>query len=250
MFFNFLISWQRIASFDVQREGKEIFSKATVVETDFLSEIKRAKFHFYKVQSKHDEWIPIDSPRIAPYMSYTRLVPIEKASNKVKPKSKISSTGNKKNSTGASKNKRKIESSSVKKGKKSKNRNENKKTNSSKLKQSKSSMENISSSKPPPSGNVDEIITSHTITVDKNAEYARSTTLQLPGKEISNFSLQKENEELHSFIPFVDEEEVDSMEENSFTNVENSTPVVSFGSMYGQNFDDGSSEGTMSDSTS
>ena len=234
--------------------GKEVFSKGTVVETDFSSEIKRAKFHFYKMQSKHDEWIPINSPRIAPYMSYTRLVPIEKASNKVKPKSKYSSTSNKKkNST--SKNKRKKESSSVKKEKKAKNSSELK-TKNLKSKQTKSSGKSISNSKASPSDNVNQIIPSRTINVAQNAECSQST-LQAPGKEIPSYSLEKENEEFHSFVPFVDEEEVDSIGENTFPNSEKSTTVASFGSMYGQTvgkvlhvFDEESSEGTMSDSSS
>ncbi|KAL7554514.1 hypothetical protein ACHAWF_017971 [Thalassiosira exigua] len=57
--------------FDVQREGKVGYHEAQVVEIDFESNVKRVKFHFYKLSNDRDEWVEIGSPRIAPHHSYT-----------------------------------------------------------------------------------------------------------------------------------------------------------------------------------
>ena len=57
--------------FDVQREGKVGYYEAQVVELDLESNIKRVKFHFWKLSSDRDEWVDIGSPRIAPHHSYT-----------------------------------------------------------------------------------------------------------------------------------------------------------------------------------
>ena len=57
------------AWFDVQREGKVGYHEAQVVEVDFRSNVKRVKFHFYKISSDRDEWIEVGSPRIAPHVS-------------------------------------------------------------------------------------------------------------------------------------------------------------------------------------
>ncbi|KAL3795774.1 hypothetical protein ACHAW5_007687 [Stephanodiscus triporus] len=57
--------------FDVQREGKNGYHEAQVIELDLESNIRRAKFHFWKLSSDRDEWVEIGSPRIAPHHSYT-----------------------------------------------------------------------------------------------------------------------------------------------------------------------------------
>lgn len=64
--FLYLIVW-----FDVQREGKIGYHEATVAEVDFDSNVKRVKFHFWRLSSDRDEWIEVGSPRIAPHHSYT-----------------------------------------------------------------------------------------------------------------------------------------------------------------------------------
>jgi hypothetical protein len=55
--------------FDVQREGKNGYHEAQVIELDLESNIRRAKFHFWKLSSDRDEWVEIGSPRIAPHVS-------------------------------------------------------------------------------------------------------------------------------------------------------------------------------------
>ena len=57
------------AWFDVQREGKVGYHEAQVVEMDLKSNVKRVKFHFWKLSSDRDEWIEVGSPRIAPHVS-------------------------------------------------------------------------------------------------------------------------------------------------------------------------------------
>jgi len=54
------------ARFDVLRSGKEHFSTGEVVNVDFSGSTKRVLFHFPKTKAVYDEWIEIDSPRIAP----------------------------------------------------------------------------------------------------------------------------------------------------------------------------------------
>ncbi len=60
----FFIVW-----FDVQREGRRGYHEAQVIELDLESNIRRVKFHFWKLSSDRDEWVEIGSPRIAPHVS-------------------------------------------------------------------------------------------------------------------------------------------------------------------------------------
>ena len=53
--------------FLVHRQGKLEYGQ--VIEMDFDSEVKRVKFHFWKLSEDHDEWIELGSPRIAPNVS-------------------------------------------------------------------------------------------------------------------------------------------------------------------------------------
>lgn len=55
--------------FDVQREGKVGYHEAQVIEIDFKSNVKRVKFHFWKLSIDRDEWVEVGSPRIAPHVS-------------------------------------------------------------------------------------------------------------------------------------------------------------------------------------
>jgi hypothetical protein len=55
--------------FDVQRDGKLGYHEAQVIELDLESNIRRVKFHFWKLPSDRDEWVEIGSPRIAPHVS-------------------------------------------------------------------------------------------------------------------------------------------------------------------------------------
>ena len=57
--------------FDVQREGKVGYHEAQVCELDFDSNVKRVKFHFWRLSADRDEWIEVGSPRIAPHHAYT-----------------------------------------------------------------------------------------------------------------------------------------------------------------------------------
>ncbi|KAL7541614.1 hypothetical protein ACHAXR_011069, partial [Thalassiosira sp. AJA248-18] len=57
--------------FDVQREGKVGYHEAQVVDVDFKSNVKRVKFHFWRLGNDRDEWIDVGSPKIAPHHSYT-----------------------------------------------------------------------------------------------------------------------------------------------------------------------------------
>lgn len=59
-----------VAWFDVQREGKVGYHEAQVIEVDLEANVKRIKFHFWKLPSDRDEWIVVGSPRIAPHVSY------------------------------------------------------------------------------------------------------------------------------------------------------------------------------------
>lgn len=73
--FPFSFSYQQFthlstpAWFDVQREGKVGYHEAQVVELDLESNVKRIKFHFWKLPTDRDEWIAVGSPRIAPHVS-------------------------------------------------------------------------------------------------------------------------------------------------------------------------------------
>ena len=62
------------AWFDVQREGKVGYHEAQVVELDLVSNVKRIKFHFWKLPNDRDEWIAVGSPRIAPHVSKFTLI--------------------------------------------------------------------------------------------------------------------------------------------------------------------------------
>ena len=42
-----------------------------MAEVDFDSNVKRVKFHYWRLSSDRDEWIEVGSPRIAPHHSYT-----------------------------------------------------------------------------------------------------------------------------------------------------------------------------------
>jgi len=64
---DFLICLVCSARFNVLRKGKGKFQTGVVVDVDFASESKRVLFHFPKMLSKFDEWVAIDSERIAPY---------------------------------------------------------------------------------------------------------------------------------------------------------------------------------------
>eukprot|EP00571_Detonula_confervacea_P014493 CAMPEP_0172307760 /NCGR_PEP_ID=MMETSP1058-20130122/8537_1 /TAXON_ID=83371 /ORGANISM="Detonula confervacea, Strain CCMP 353" /LENGTH=3131 /DNA_ID=CAMNT_0013020015 /DNA_START=168 /DNA_END=9563 /DNA_ORIENTATION=+ len=57
--------------FDVQREGKVGYHEAQVIDVDFESNVKRIKFHFWKLSSDRDAWVEVGSPKIAPHHSYT-----------------------------------------------------------------------------------------------------------------------------------------------------------------------------------
>lgn len=57
------------AWFDVQREGKQGYHEAQVIELDLESNVRRVKFHFWKLSCDRDEWVEIGSPRIAPHVS-------------------------------------------------------------------------------------------------------------------------------------------------------------------------------------
>ena len=50
-----------------------------MVEVDTKSEVRRVKFHFPRLKKEFDEWIEMDSPRIAPHRTFTctRIVPVE-----------------------------------------------------------------------------------------------------------------------------------------------------------------------------
>ena len=71
------------AWFDVQRDGKIGYHEAQVVELDFDSNVKRVKFHFYKLSSDRDEWVDVGSPRIAPHVSAASLLNCESIPNDV-----------------------------------------------------------------------------------------------------------------------------------------------------------------------
>lgn len=45
------------------------YHEAQVVELDLESNVKRIKFHFWKLPTDRDEWIAVGSPRIAPHVS-------------------------------------------------------------------------------------------------------------------------------------------------------------------------------------
>lgn len=51
------------------------YHEAQVTEIDFESNVKRVKFHFWKLSSDRDEWIEVGSPRIAPHVSYISFLP-------------------------------------------------------------------------------------------------------------------------------------------------------------------------------
>lgn len=53
------------ARFDVLREEKGIWAVGTIVKVDLSGPSKRVKIHYSKMQIKHDEWVEIDSGRIA-----------------------------------------------------------------------------------------------------------------------------------------------------------------------------------------
>ncbi len=46
------------------------YHEAQVIEVDLEANVKRIKFHFWKLPSDRDEWIVVGSPRIAPHVSY------------------------------------------------------------------------------------------------------------------------------------------------------------------------------------
>lgn len=69
--------------FDVIRSGNEKWTVATVVEIKVEGGKKKVKFHFLKNQEKNDEWLEVDSPRIAELYTKTPR-PIKKASTKGK----------------------------------------------------------------------------------------------------------------------------------------------------------------------
>ena len=44
------------------------YHEAQVTELDFKSNVKRVKFHFWKLSCDRDEWIEVGSPKIAPHV--------------------------------------------------------------------------------------------------------------------------------------------------------------------------------------
>ena len=72
------------ARFDILRTGKKQYCEGIVVDVDFASSVKKVLFHFPRMATKWDEWIEINSPRIAPHHSYTRLKDAVKKMNEEK----------------------------------------------------------------------------------------------------------------------------------------------------------------------
>jgi hypothetical protein len=50
------------------------------VDVDFVGMTKRIKFHYPRLQTKHDEWLEVDSPRISPLYTHTSH-PQQRATN-------------------------------------------------------------------------------------------------------------------------------------------------------------------------
>lgn len=97
------------ALFDIRREGKKSWAVGTVIKTDLAGDVKRIKIHYPNMSFKHDEWIEVDSPRIAPpYSRVQRPSRKENADNgnqnrgskSSKAKSKEKKTKKKKKSSG------------------------------------------------------------------------------------------------------------------------------------------------------
>mmetsp|Transcript_29626 Transcript_29626/g.43112 ORF Transcript_29626/g.43112 Transcript_29626/m.43112 type:complete len:679 (+) Transcript_29626:2-2038(+) len=62
------------ARFDVLQGRKNKYYEGEVVEVDFMSEVKRVKFYFPRMKNNFDEWIDLNSGRIAPLNSYTEPI--------------------------------------------------------------------------------------------------------------------------------------------------------------------------------
>jgi hypothetical protein len=60
------------ARFDVRRDAKKGWAVGTVVKLDLAGDLKRIMVHYANMQIKYDEWIEIDSPRIAPLYSHVQ----------------------------------------------------------------------------------------------------------------------------------------------------------------------------------
>ena len=70
------------AQFDIRREGKKSWAIGTVIKLDLAGDIKRIKVHYPNTSFKHDEWIEVDSPRLAaPYSRVQRPQRKEKSDN-------------------------------------------------------------------------------------------------------------------------------------------------------------------------
>jgi len=61
------------ARFDVLRTGKQHFTEGVILNIDSVSNTNRVLFHFPRMPSKWDEWLDMDSSRISPHMSYTKV---------------------------------------------------------------------------------------------------------------------------------------------------------------------------------
>ena len=78
--------------FDVLREFNNKWYEATIVTVDFSGPCPRAKFHYKGIATKSDEWVNIDSPRIAPLHNITKPRPTKKNKQKGSKSGKVSQT--------------------------------------------------------------------------------------------------------------------------------------------------------------
>ena len=91
------------------RPEKDKWSAGTVVKLDLVGQMKRVKFHFPRLEIKHDEWIEIDSNRVASLYSKTPP-PVKKDSPKSEPSFSLKEKKTKEGKTQISEKKRKIRS--------------------------------------------------------------------------------------------------------------------------------------------